>query len=108
MGQDCLEADAVLGPNAQTLSHQVLAGLGDAASELDARAADLVVLLEGDVALDHVEEEDAEGPDGGWVAKVAVAADPLGGRVHSRPCNRERKNNNKLRVNINIAELQVL
>ena len=51
MDKDGLEADAVLRTDAQALAHQVLAGLGDAATEFDAGAADLVVLLEGDVAL---------------------------------------------------------
>ena len=32
--------------------------------ESDVVLHDLVVFFEGDVALDHVEEEDAEGPDG--------------------------------------------
>ena len=40
--------------------------------------ADLVVCLEGDVAADHVVEEDAQGPDGGLGAQVPRTPDPLG------------------------------
>ena len=40
--------------------------------------ADLLVGLEGDVAADHVVEEDAQGPDGGLGAQVARTPDPLG------------------------------
>jgi hypothetical protein len=55
-----------------------------ARAELNLSRADLLVLLEGDVAADHVVEEDAKRPDGGGVAVVAVATDPLWRRINSR------------------------
>ena len=38
---------------------------------------DLFVRLEGDVATDHVVEEDAQGPDGGAGTLVPVKGDPF-------------------------------
>jgi len=46
-------------------------------------AFDLRVRLEGDVATDHVVQEDAEGPDGQAVGAVPTEFDPLGRRVDS-------------------------
>ena len=51
--------------------------------EADLGGADLLVLLERDVPADHVVEQDAQGPHGGWVAVVAVATDPLGRGIDS-------------------------
>ena len=39
---------------------------------------DLIIRLEGDVATDHVIEEDAQGPDSGLGAQVPRTPDPLG------------------------------
>ena len=83
MLEDVTQADAVLGPYPQAGQDQVLALGGDGPTELDVGRTDLFVLLEGNVALDHVEEEDAEGPDGERVGPVPVAADPLRRRVHT-------------------------
>jgi len=48
-----------------------------AAVEVDLGAADLLVRLEGNVAANHVVEEDAQAPDGGRVAVIATQHDPL-------------------------------
>ena len=37
----------------------------------------MLILLEGDVATHHVEEEDSQGPDGQGLGFVTVAANPL-------------------------------
>ena len=62
---------------------QVLALVGQTRPELDLRVADLLVLLEWDVATHHVIEQDAEAPNGGGVAVVAAVTNPLWGCVHS-------------------------
>ena len=67
----------------KALAHQVLALRRDPVAKSEIGDADLLVRLEGDVAADHVEEEDAEGPDGGELAVVTVLADPLRRSVHS-------------------------
>ena len=51
-----------------------------------------MVVFEWDVATDHVEEEDAEGPDGGGFALVPVAANPLWGTVHTSSCTHTKEN----------------
>ena len=67
----------------KALPHQVLTLRGDPVAKAEIGDADLLVRLEGDVAADHVEEEDAEGPDGGELAVVTVLTDPLRRSVHS-------------------------
>ena len=99
MGENGREVDAILRPHPEAGLHQIAALRAHRTTKVELSAADLVVLLEGDVAADHVEEKDAEGPDGEGGGAVAVAADPLGRCVHSRPCNRERKRSIK---NVNI------
>jgi hypothetical protein len=86
MGEDCREVDPVLGSDPQAGLHQVPALGAHRPAEGELGAADLVVLFEGDVAADHVEEQDAEGPDGEGGGTVAVAADPLRRCVHSGTC----------------------
>ena len=65
------------------LPDEVLALRRDAVAEPQLGEADLLVRLEGDVAADHVEQEDAEGPDGGRLAPVLAETDPLRGGVDS-------------------------
>ena len=84
--EDVLEVNAVLGPDPETGPDEGLAVGGDGAAQVDLGRANLVVLLEGDVAAHHVVEEDAEGPDCEWSRLVPVAPDPLRWRVHSRTC----------------------
>ena len=76
---------AALGVHAETLSDQVLAGGRHAVPEPHVRHADLVVRLEGNVPTHHVEQEDAEGPDGSQLTIVPVVSDPLGRGVDPRP-----------------------
>ena len=64
---------------------EVLAGLRDSLSEAQLGAADLLVRLKGDVATDHVEEQDAQGPDCGAFPVIATLADPLGRGVNAGP-----------------------
>ena len=91
--EDLLELDAVPGADAQAAADKVLALVGEAGAELDLGHADLLVLLEGDVPADHVVQEDPQRPDGGGVAVVAGAADPLRGSVDASACKgREEKN----------------
>ena len=71
--------------HSDTLPQEVFAGLRDSLSEAQLGFADLLVRLEGDVATDHVKEQDAEGPDGGALPVIATLADPLRGRVHTGP-----------------------
>ena len=52
-------------------------------------------------SLDHVVEEDAEGPDGEGAALVPGATDPLGRGVHAGAWNKKEKNNknnNKIKL----------
>ena len=81
--EELLDEDAVARPYPQAPLDEVLALEGQAGAELDLGRADLLVLLEGDVAADHVVEEDAQRPHGGGVPVVAAAADPLGRGVHA-------------------------
>ena len=74
---------AVLWAYPEAGQDQVLALGRHGPTELDVGRTDLLVLLEGNVALDHVEEEDAEGPDGERVGPVTVAPDPLRRCVHT-------------------------
>ena len=67
---------------------QVLTRDGDFVSEVQLGVADLVVRLEGDVAADHVVEEDAQGPHSQRVAVVAATADPLWWSVDPGACKR--------------------
>ena len=81
MSEDLLKTNPIVWSDLQAAGDEALAVIGDIASEVELGVADLLVLLEGDVATDHVEEEDAKGPYGGGHAVVARAADPLRWRV---------------------------
>ena len=69
----------------------------DFAAEVDAGLDDLLVLLEGNVATHHVEEQDSQRPDGGRPTVVAVEADPLGRAVHARTWRRQEERQRKYR-----------
>ena len=75
--EDLAQLDAARRVDPQALRHQVLALGADLAVEAEPRRADLLVRLEGDVAADHVVEEDAQRPHGGRRAMVSVEANPL-------------------------------
>ena len=67
--------------HSKALPYKVLALRRHPVSEPEFRDADLLVRLEGDVATDHVVEEDSQGPHSRLLAKVAAEPHPLGGRV---------------------------
>ena len=87
MAEDLVQGDPVLRSDPETSSDQILTLGAHGPSEAELCVADLLVLLEGDVAADHVVEEDAQGPDCQRVAVVSAAADPLWRRVHTGACN---------------------
>ena len=89
--KDLLEVDPVVGPDPETTADEVLTLVGKAGAELELGHADLLVLLEGDVAADHVVKQDSQGPDGGGVTVVARASDPFGWSINSGSCNEEKK-----------------
>ena len=60
---------------------EALAVAGEDLAEADLAGADGRVGLVGNVAAEHVVEEDAEGPDGHRAGVVAAAPDPLRRRV---------------------------
>ena len=86
--EDAVQGDPILRPNPETRPDQILTLGADGSSEAELCVADLLVLLEGDVAADHVVEEDAQGPHGQRVAVIAAAANPLRRRVHPGACKR--------------------
>ncbi len=91
MPYDLRQLDPLCRVYPKALGDQVLALWTDVAVEADPRAADLLVRLEGDVAADHVVQEDAQAPDSGLVAVVLVALDPLGRGIHTRTCMEQKE-----------------
>ena len=87
--EDAVQGDPILRPNPETRPDQILTLGADGSSEAELCVADLLVLLEGDVAADHVVEEDAEAPHGQGVGVIAAAADPLWRGIHPGACKRE-------------------
>ncbi len=85
VGQEVLETRSLVGLNLKTLANQVLTLDGESNPEPKLCTTDLLVRFEGDVAADHVVEEDAHAPDGGLFAVVATGTNPLGRGVHSSP-----------------------
>ena len=77
MGDDGGQGGPALSVHPEALSDQVLALGRHSVAEPHLRHTDLLVRLEGDVAADHVEQEDAEGPDSGQLTVVSVVSDPL-------------------------------
>ena len=78
-----VEGNAVPWPESQAGEDEGPAGGGDVGREGGVGAADVLVGLEGDVAADHVVEEDAEAPHGQGVAVIPATPDPLGRGVHA-------------------------
>ena len=85
VGEDVSEGDPLLLLHSQAGADQVPAGRRHVLAELHHAGADLLVPLEGNVAADHVEEEDPQRPDGGAPALIPPLADPLRRRVDSGP-----------------------
>ena len=86
MVEQTRQVKPVLGSDAKATSDQLLTFRWDVATEVHLGVADLLVLLKGDVALHHVVEEDAQGPDGERVSLVSRASDPFWGSVYSGAC----------------------
>ena len=72
VSEDVCERDSVRLLHSEASRDQVPAGPRDVRAELQLTTADLIVPLERDVAADHVEEEDPQGPHGGAVSVVLV------------------------------------
>ena len=82
--EDPVEGYSGAGLDPQAPLDEVAALSRQADAEVDLGRADLLVLLEGDVAADHVVEEDAQRPHGGGWAVVPIEADPLWRGVNPR------------------------
>ena len=97
MGEDPVQRYSGAGLYPQAPLDEVSALSRQTDAELDLRRADLFVLLEGDVAADHVVEEDTQRPHGGRRAMISVQTDPFWRRIHSRTWKRDM-NSKKRRV----------
>ena len=85
MAEQGVEGNAVPWSESQAGEDERPAGGGDVGREGGVGAADVLVGLEGDVATDHVVEEDSQGPHGRLFAQVAAEPHPLGRRVDPGP-----------------------
>lgn len=85
--KNVLQVDPRSRSQLQALPNEIPAFVGDPVAEIELRGTYLLVLFEGDVAADHVVEEDAERPNGGAETVVAVEADPLRRGVDASACN---------------------
>ena len=86
MVEQARQVKPILRSDAKAASDQLLTFRRDVATKVDLGVADLLIFLEGDVALDHVVEEDAKRPDCERVALVSRASNPLWGGVYSGAC----------------------
>ena len=84
MTQDLSNLNPVPWPDPQAGSDQVLASFRNIVSKDQFSIADLIISLKGDVPTDHVIEQDPQGPNGGFIAKVPGAPDPLWRRIGAR------------------------
>ena len=82
--EDVLEANPLVGSEAQAGPDQVLTLVGQAGPELDLSIADGLVLLEGDVSADHVVKEDPKAPNSRGIAMVAAVTNPFRWGIHTR------------------------
>ena len=87
MREDVLESDPGAGGEVEAAADEVLRLGGHVGREGDPGLADLPLRLEGDVAAEHVVQQDAEGPHGRRVAAVPAQPDPLGRGVDQGACN---------------------
>ena len=86
MVEQARQVKPILRSDAKAASDQLLTFRRDVATKVDLGVADLLIFLEGDVALDHVVEEDAKRPDCERVALVSRASNPFWGGVYSGAC----------------------
>ena len=80
MREDGIQSYSLFRQNCEASLHQVHGGVGEAQVPVpgELAGAGVPVAGEGDVATQHVVEEDAQGPDGQPVPGVAPLLDPLG------------------------------
>ena len=80
MREDGVQSYSLFGQNCEAPLHQVHGGVGEAQVPVpgELAGAGVPVAGEGDVAAEHVVEEDTQGPDGEPVPGVAPLLDPLG------------------------------
>ena len=91
VGEDPVQGYSGAGLYPQAPLDEVAALSRQTDAEVNLRRADLLVLLEGDVAADHVVEEDAQRPHGGRRAVVSVETDPLWRGIYSRTWKKDMK-----------------
>ena len=51
---------------------------------------DLLILLKRDISLQHIIEEDPQGPYSGWDGMILMMVEPLGWAVHSSTWRQNR------------------
>ena len=90
MRHDGLQSGPLGGVYGQALADEVSARCGRVGLVVELGSFDLVVLLEGNIPVDEVKEQDAQGPDSGLTAIVQPIADPLWWAVHSGAWRREK------------------
>ena len=84
MLQNSLQRGAFIGSVRQALADEISHAFRRLPAPLQLSLENLVILFEGNIAADHVEEQDAQGPNGGADALVAMILDPLGRTVNAR------------------------
>lgn len=62
---------------------------GDSPPEEDLPFCDFLIVFKWDVPTHHVIQQDAQRPDCGRAAMIAMVLDPLRWAVHSRACREE-------------------
>ena len=85
VGGDLVDVQPLVGVDLETATDQALHLLAELqlGEPGEVGLGDLSVALEGDVAADHVVEEDSQGPDGQTLWSVGPGVDPLWGGVDS-------------------------
>jgi len=84
MLQDGFEGRSIVGTMRQAFSDQILDRFRGLPTPLQLALENLFVLLEWNIAANHVEEQDAQRPDSSPDSLVAVILDPFGRTVHAR------------------------
>ena len=85
MREDGVQSYSLFGQNCEAPLHQVHGGVGEAQVSVpgELAGAGVPVAGEGDVAAEHVIEEDTQGPDCQFVCLVFAVQDPLWRTVDS-------------------------
>lgn len=90
MLQDGLERRPVVGAMGQAFPDEILDPVRRFSAPLQLALENLFVLLERNITANHVEEQDAQGPNCSPDSLVAVILDPLWRTVHARAWMRRR------------------